>query len=190
MVQKDLWNKLKQRLKEVSIAAADFTEEQALIGKLKFEILTLKRRVDRLHTSIGIHVCDMSKQNPRSNPFEEADVIHYICEVEDLERQIEVKRSEITEVADHFRTKSSESKVARETKHSANAPVTPPFVPPEESVIHREQAVKTEEANPATISEKKPRKPRKAATKKSAIKTDKVTPKVSRGRTPKDKMPE
>lgn len=107
MVQGDFWNKLKKRFKEVSTAAADFTEEQALIGKLKFDILTLKRKIDRLQSNLGSLVFEMSTRSPRPNPFDSGEVRRMIGEIKDLKAYIDVKRKEITEVADRFRTKSS-----------------------------------------------------------------------------------
>ncbi|MBT3231899.1 MAG: hypothetical protein HN356_03715 [Calditrichaeota bacterium] len=205
MVQKELWNKLKQRLKEVSIAAADFTEEQALIGKLKFEILTLKRKVDKLHLNLGVHMCEMSKLNPQPNPFEDADVIHFISEVEDLEMKIEAKRREITEVADHFRTKSTETNTTETNTDPVDTPpVTPPFEPPMEPVPATDPVVKSPETTetPAEkpiekieeVSEeapkRKPRKPRKAVTKKKTDSDEKTTPKKPKGRPKKEKPAE
>ncbi len=194
MVQKELWNKLKQRLKEVSIAAADFTEEQALIGKLKFEILTLKRKVDKLHSNLGVHICEMSKINPQPQAFEDADVIHYISEIGDLEKQIEAKRSEITEVADHFRTKSAESKSPDTSTDTTDIPpYTPPFEPPVEPEPPVEAEEKAKKAKPEETPKKKPRKPRKAATKKKTTTAKKTTatkkaaPKKPKGRPPKEK---
>jgi len=110
MTQNDFWQKLKKRLKEVSTAAADFTEEQALIGKLKFEILTLKRKVDRLNSNLGMRVCEISRQSPHPDPLEDSDVNGFISDIADLEIQIENKRLEITGVADHFRSKATEAK--------------------------------------------------------------------------------
>lgn len=205
MVQKELWNKLKQRLKEVSIAAADFTEEQALIGKLKFEILTLKRKVDKLHLNLGIHMCEMSKLNPQPKPFENADVIHFISEVEDLEIKIDAKRREITEVADHFRTKSSETKTADRPANPVDIPpFTPPFEPPMEPEQVADPVVKSPETTTAPVKKpvektgevsaetpkRKPRKPRKAVIKQKTASEEKTTPQKPKERPKKEKAAE
>ena len=72
MVQDELWASLKRKLREVTTAAADFTEEQARIGKLKFEILTLKRRIDGELRSLGARVLELSRKSPPS-----ANPLHY-----------------------------------------------------------------------------------------------------------------
>ncbi|MFC2150649.1 hypothetical protein ACFLQV_04010 [Calditrichota bacterium] len=103
MAQSDFWNKLKQRLRDVSSAAADFTEEQALIGKLKFDILTLKRKIDRHQKEIGEKIYEMNLKSPKPDIWKSNDIRTRIKEIEDLELQIEAKRASITEVADQVR---------------------------------------------------------------------------------------
>ena len=108
MAQSDYWNKLKKRLREVSTAAADFTEEQALIGKLKFDILTLTRKIDRKQREIGVRICELSKETRRVQPFNDGDIIRLLAEIEELNKQVDVKRGEINKVADQVRMKREE----------------------------------------------------------------------------------
>lgn len=106
MVQSDFWNKLKARLREVSIAAADFTEEQALIGKLKFDILNLKRKIERKQREIGVRICELSLvKRPKPKPFEDEDIERLVAEIAELEVQVDQKRQDISKVADQVRTK-------------------------------------------------------------------------------------
>lgn len=107
MTQSDFWIKLKQRIREVSSAAADFTEEQALIGKLKFEVLNLKRKIDRSHRETGARICEMFTTDPESQPFEDDEVLRILSEIKNLENQVDLKRQEIANIADHFREKSA-----------------------------------------------------------------------------------
>jgi len=113
MAQSEFWNKLKTRIKDVSIAAADFTEEQAVIGKLKFEILTLKRKSVQIIKQLGSHIYQMSELTDKPSVFDDFEVKEFIRDITDINEQIEVKRSEIEVVSDNFRsrkkTKSSES---------------------------------------------------------------------------------
>ena len=163
MSQSEFWNKLKTRFKEVSTAAADFTEEQALIGKLKFEILTLKRRVDRSRGELGSLVCELSKNTPQPNVFDDVEVMRYLSEIEDTENQIEVKRKEITEVSDHFRAKAAEPKTESFEKEED---FSKPFEPPVEEV--NTETVKEPEEKKA-VKPKVAKKP-KRTTKKTTSK--------------------
>ncbi len=108
MAQSDFWNKLKKRLREVSTAAADFTEEQALIGKLKFDILTLTRKIDRKQREIGVRICELSKETRKVQPFNDGDIIRLLAEIEELNKHVDVKRGEINKVADQVRMKRAE----------------------------------------------------------------------------------
>ncbi len=114
MTQSDIWEKFKEGLKKVSTAAADFTEEQAIIGKLKFEILSLKRKVDRLHNDLGIRLKEMARQDPKANPLADDEIKDMLARIEDLEARIRQKRSEITEVADQMRAKRGEPAAEKE----------------------------------------------------------------------------
>lgn len=126
MPQSDFWDRLKKRLVEVSNAAADFTEEQAIIGKLKFDILTLKRKIDRSLHDIGARVLDMSRETPAENPLHDREVKESLDMISDLETQIERKRKDINDVAEQFRRR----RAARDRmKAEGSAPPPPPPAP-------------------------------------------------------------
>ncbi len=126
MPQDDFWNKLKKRIREVSTAAADFTEEQALIGKLKFDILTLKRKTDQRQREIGGRICELSNVEPQPNPFKDRDVKLLLKEINGLEKQVEQKRVDIGKVADQVRSKSTAKGKPTETKRTGRASPTEP----------------------------------------------------------------
>lgn len=126
MTQNDFWNKLKKRLRDVSSAAADFTEEQALIGKLKFDILTLKRKIDRKQREIGEKVYGMSSKSPKPDPFRNSEIKQLIVEIAELELQVEAKRASITEVADQVRSKDVPVETAPAPKPKKPARKKPP----------------------------------------------------------------
>ncbi len=108
MDKSEFWNKLKKRLVEVSTAAADFTEEQALIGKLKFDILTLKRKIDHRQREIGLRICELAKEDPRPLAFNDGEIVRLLAEIDELEVQVSEKRDNISLVADQVRSKRQE----------------------------------------------------------------------------------
>ncbi len=103
MSQSDFWERLKKRLVEVSNSAADFAEEQAIVGKLKFDILNLRRKIDHALHDIGSRVLEMGRTAPSSNPLKDREVTELIDMIGDLEIQVERKRKDITLVADQVR---------------------------------------------------------------------------------------
>ncbi|NQU06877.1 MAG: hypothetical protein HQ568_12340 [Calditrichaeota bacterium] len=127
MAQSDFWNKLKARLREVSIAAADFTEEQALIGKLKFDILNLKRKIEHKHNEIGVRICELSLvTRPKPKPFEDEEIIRLLGEIAEIEKLVESKREDISKVADQVRTRGSADVVEKKAEETPAKPKKKP----------------------------------------------------------------
>lgn len=156
MPKSDFWEKMKQRLVEVSNAAADFTEEQAIVGKLKFDILNLKRRIDRDLHNIGSRVLDIGRSAAPSNPLEDGEVRNLIASIGDLERQVDRKRRQIGQVADQIR-----SRRRSETPAAGPAP-TPAATPTPKPTPARKPAAK-KTASPKPAVSKPPRKKEKPA---------------------------
>ncbi|MCF7811236.1 hypothetical protein K9N50_09655 [bacterium] len=130
MAQSDFWNKLKSRLREVSIAAADFTEEQALIGKLKFEILSLKRKIEHKQNEIGVRICELSQiDRPKPKPFEDEEIIRLLSEIVEIEKLVDEKRQDITKVADQVRTRGRGGEDIPIAKEVAKPPAESPDKP-------------------------------------------------------------
>ena len=152
MVQSDFWNKLKKRLREVSTAAADFTEEQALVGKLKFDILSLTRKIDRKQREIGVRMCELSRESRRVQPFNDGDIIRLIAEIEEIEKQAEDKRNEITRVADQIRAKREAQTPTAADVHPAEAPAGKPKAKPAPSTA--KSAVKPKRKPAGTAGKK------------------------------------
>jgi translation initiation factor IF-3 len=158
MQQSDFWERLKKRLIEVSNATADFAEEQAMIGKLKFDILNLKRKVDRALHDIGSRVLEMSRATPDSNPLQDREIKDLLALIADLEVQVERKRKEIGMVADQVRGR-------RQADNGAKAQASAPKAPPP-------AAKSAPAAKPAPVKPAAPKPPvnKPAATKPVAAK--------------------
>jgi len=162
MPQSDFWDRLKKRLVEVSNAAADFTEEQAIIGKLKFDILTLKRKIDRSLHDIGSRVLDMSRETPPNNPLHDREVKEALDMISDLETQVEHKRKDINDVTEQFRRRRQ----ARERmKTEASAPPAPPPAPAKPAVKKAEP--KKAPAQPSAAKPAAPKRSHKAKKKET-----------------------
>lgn len=171
MAQSEFWNKLKNRIKEVSIAAADFTEEQAVIGKLKFEILTLKRKSEQVTKQLGNHIYNMSELTEKPSVFDDYEVREFIREINDIKAQIEVKRSEIEVVADNFRTKKGpESTDFQSTSDEITEIIDDPITPKPKR--GRPKKKSTDSTDKAATAEEKPKKRRKYTSKVTSSKPD------------------
>lgn len=169
MSQGDFWDKFKQRVREVSTAAADFTEEKTLIGKLKFELLNLKRKIDRLHREIGVRVSELSHIDPRPQPFEDEEITRLLEEIKDQDRLVELKKEEINKVADHFRAKSEARQAEQAAERKAEKEAA-------EKKAAKEAAAAKAKPEPEPKPKTKPRgRPKgSTATKKKTTTTDKA----------------
>lgn len=174
MAQSEFWNKLKNRIKEVSIAAADFTEEQAVIGKLKFEILTLKRKSDQVTKQLGSHVYNLSELVDKPSVLDDDEVKEYIREISDIRDQIEVKRSEIEVVADNFRAKKgAESTDLYASSDDITEIIEDPVSPKPKRGRPKKKSDSTEKDTSEKATPKKRRKyTRKSTTTKTASKSN------------------
>jgi hypothetical protein len=128
MPQGDFWDRLKKRLIEVSSAAADFTEEQAIVGKLKFDILNLKRKIDRDMHDIGSRVLDISRSSKPFNPLDDGEVRTLFESITDLEVLIERKKQEILQVSKEIRSRRTPGSRAAEPV-APNPTVVKPAAP-------------------------------------------------------------
>lgn len=179
MAQNDFWGKFKKGIKRATSAAADFTEEQAIIGKLKFEILNLKRKIDRLHNELGVRISELSNITPRPDPFKDGEIKTALEKVVDLEKQIQEKRKSITQVADDFRTKAEQTRTAEDKEVETPGKPTPPGkaaaeVKPDEKPepkpkrkYTRRKPVQKSEPKKSATTEGKKRTYRKRGTKKT-----------------------
>lgn len=107
MTQSEFWTKLKRKLKDVSLAAADFTEEQAIIGKLKFDIINLKRKIENNHREIGALVTNLSRLSTPPNPLADPEIKKLLKDIQSLEKLIEENRKAISQVSDEFRARGA-----------------------------------------------------------------------------------
>ncbi|MBM3328174.1 MAG: hypothetical protein FJY67_01715 [Calditrichaeota bacterium] len=99
--------KLGARATELGAVAADFIEEQAKIGKLKFDILSLKRQIDRLKQEIGDRVIAMANSASPGNPLSDKAIQKAMRDIAGLEKGIESKRAAIARISDKAPAKAS-----------------------------------------------------------------------------------
>jgi len=181
MAQSDFWNKLKARLREVSIAAADFTEEQALIGKLKFEILNQKRKIEHKHNEIGVRICELSLvTRPKPKPFEDEEIIRLLDEIAEIEKLAESKRQDISKVADQVRTRGGAETAESDERKAEETPVKPRKKPGPKPGSKRKKPEQKPSSTrkmpgPKPGSERKKPGPKPGAKKKAAVKTKAAT---------------
>ncbi|MFN3821148.1 MAG: hypothetical protein ACK4OO_02340 [bacterium] len=113
---------LGEKARELSIAAVDYLELQAQIGKLKFEILNLQRQIDRNLNAIGKDVLNESRNPEPHNPLELYSVKNALQEIGRLEEEIAHKRERIAQLT----TSAREARNLEKSKSPEPAKVKTP----------------------------------------------------------------
>ena len=94
----NLWEDLKDKVKQGFDVAAEKTKEYAKIGELKVEIHNLGRDLDKTHRSLGEEVYAYLKKTKSSPLSEKAQVKKLLKEVDDIKKNIKAKEEEIEKV--------------------------------------------------------------------------------------------
>jgi hypothetical protein len=105
-----LWEDVKKSVKQGLTIAADKTEEYTKIGKVKLDVLNLKRDIEKTFKEIGMEVFDLLGQPKKANIGENAKVKELANKIVDLRKALELKEGEIEKIKDEARGKEAERK--------------------------------------------------------------------------------
>ena len=98
-----------------SVAAK--TEELTKIGKIKVEILGIKRNIEKNFTELGGKVYHLLVEEKDSQVASNAEVKKIIDQIKDLEKQLRTKNQELEQVK--VKATAAESKKPKTTKEKA-----------------------------------------------------------------------
>ncbi len=114
------WDDLKRTLKTGFNTAADKTEEYAKIGKIKVEIMNLKRTLDRHYTDLGKDVFEMLGKGKTEDVAGSAKVKDFISKIKALQMDMQKKDAEIEMVKKEHQKKPAAAPSGQST------PAAPP----------------------------------------------------------------
>lgn len=100
----------------------DKTEEYSKIGKLKVDIFTIKRNIEKQFTELGGRAYDLLTGEAADSLQDDAAVKKIIDEIQALENQLKTKESEIEKVKEEKEKERQERQEAR--KKQAQVKVT------------------------------------------------------------------
>ncbi len=129
----ELWGKLKKSLKDGLEVVAEKTQEVGQIGKVKLEIMGIKRRIAKQFTELGGKVYHLYKEDNVKDLSDRDDVKAIVGLVSSLEQDLSDKEKELEEI-------SSEKEVSSEEEVSSEKEVTAE----EEKVSEEEKASEDE----------------------------------------------
>lgn len=105
-----------EKIKEGVSVIADRTDEYSKIGKLKVEMVSLKRNVEATFTALGGRVYRMLEGGGQSDVNADPEVKEYVDKIKRLEQELAEKKVKVDEVR---RTKAEERKQRASEKQKA-----------------------------------------------------------------------
>ena len=93
-----LWDYLSKGLREGLAVLAEKTDEYTKIGRIKLEIISIKRDIEKLFTELGGKVYHLMVEQNDTNIASNEEIRGLIEKVKDLERRLQEKRQEIEKV--------------------------------------------------------------------------------------------
>lgn len=108
-----LFDDISKGIKEGITIVADKTDELTKIGRLKVEILGIKRNIEKKFTELGGRVYHAITVDKVANVGKEAEAKRLITEIRELEANLNDKNAEIEKVKE---TKEAERREREETK--------------------------------------------------------------------------
>ena len=99
----------------------DKTEEYTKIGKLKVDIFTTKRNIEKQFTELGGRVYDLINLEKTDSVQDDEEVKKIIDELKELEAQLVEKEANIKTVKEEKEKERQERQEARKQKEDASA---------------------------------------------------------------------
>jgi len=111
----DLWKKIKKSVIEGATYAAEKTEELTKFGKVKIEILNIKRKISSKFSELGGITYGAIKEKNLDKEMKSDRVKSVVEEVEKLEAQLEAKEKQYEELQKKAES-NAEAKKSMNTK--------------------------------------------------------------------------
>jgi len=113
------WNDLKKTLKDGFNVAAEKTEEYTKIGKIKVEILNIKRNIDKAYGDLGKEVFGLLSKGKDEGLSANAKVKEFLCKSKSMTKEINDKEALVEKI------KEEHQKANPAAKKPADTPAKP-----------------------------------------------------------------
>ena len=92
------WQSLKSALKDGVQTVSDKTEELAKIGRIKIEIIAVKRDIEKSFTEIGGRVYDILKEKKKITIPKDKDIRNLVEQIEKYEEKLHTLEADIDRI--------------------------------------------------------------------------------------------
>ncbi|MFQ6112762.1 MAG: hypothetical protein ACE5NG_01595 [bacterium] len=105
----NLWDDITKTIKQGVDTVVEKTEELTKIGRIKVDILNIKRRIEKNFTELGGRVYHLIAEQNKTQIADDKAVNHVIEQIKNLEKELEQKNAELAKV----RTKGESKEKAK-----------------------------------------------------------------------------
>jgi len=111
-----LWEDIRDGIRDGIELVVDKTEEYSKIGKIKVDIIGIKRNIEKGFSELGGRTYEILKENKKKNVGSDEDVKRLVDELMELEKSLDEKKNEIIKVREE---KEKERREREETRKQA-----------------------------------------------------------------------
>ena len=111
-----LWEDIKKTVKEGVSVAAEKTEEYTKIGKVKVDVLNIKRNIEKLHEDLGKEVYRSISTGKKADLASNEKVAGLVKKLDDQNEMLKKKEKEIEKIKKEAEKKTQTRKESAETK--------------------------------------------------------------------------
>ena len=116
----DRWETYRQKASQTVNKVIDVTQRFTKIGRIRVDILSLKREIDHQHTLLGRHVYDKVKAGESDKLPGDEQVQSYVQKIDELKARVAEKEAEI----EALRARKEEAMTPEEAEEKAEPAVT------------------------------------------------------------------
>ncbi len=108
-----LFEDIKNGIRDGIELVVDKTEEYSKIGKLKVDILGIKRNIEKAFSELGGQTFELLSKDDKADVSADPEVKKMIAELHDLEESLDSKKNEIIQVKEQKETERREREQSR-----------------------------------------------------------------------------
>ncbi|NIA29480.1 MAG: hypothetical protein GWP06_06155 [Actinobacteria bacterium] len=134
-----LWEDIRDGIRDGIELVVDKTEEYSKIGKIKVDIIGIKRNIEKGFSELGGRTYEILKENKKKNVGSDADVKRLVDELMELEKSLDDKKNEIIKVREEKEKERREREESR--KKTAEETEAGEDVPPADSPVEDAEVI-------------------------------------------------
>ena len=134
-----LWEDIRDGIRDGIELVVDKTEEYSKIGKIKVDIIGIKRNIEKGFSELGGRTYEILKESKKKNVGSDADVKRLVDELMELEKSLDEKKNEIINVKEEKEKERREREEMR--KQAAEASGAEEDIPPADSPVEDAEVI-------------------------------------------------